>query len=317
MIQQEISVELLEAIHKSPYSQINYDYLLAHDPAQIRLEEQQVAATEEPLAIPKGLVVENHEILSRVPDRTIRIRTYRPKGQSNLPVLLYFHGGAFIYGTPEQYDFIFYDLALVLEVLIVSVDYRLAPEHPFPAALNDAYDVLLWLAREAGQLGGNKDNISIGGSSAGGTIAASLAQYTRDRKEVTIRHQYLIYPPMDNRLQTESMRVLAEAPMQSKHAASWMWRHYLGEHSQPPLPYAVPNLQVNFSNLPPTTMIVAEFDPLKDEAKQYADKLKKAQVSIVLFEIKGATHVFDFFPTTQAHDFWREQITYLKTIFTR
>ncbi|WP_353119187.1 alpha/beta hydrolase [Myroides odoratus] len=315
MIQQDISIELLQAIHESPYNQIDYDYLLAHNPAQIRIEEQQLADQEEPLAIPEGLVVENLEIPSREVNRTIGLRTYRPQGQSNLPVLLYFHGGAFIYGTPEQYDFIFYPLALALNISIVSVDYRLAPEHPFPAALEDAYDALLWLAREADQLGGNKENISIGGSSAGGTIAASLAHLARDKQEVVLRHQYLLYPPMDHRLLTPSIQTLAHAPMQTKAAATFMWKYYLATHHEAPPPYAVPYLQSNFTDLPPTTLVVAEFDPLKDEAKHYADKLKDAQVPTAFFEVKGATHVFDFFPTAMARDFWQQQITYLQTIF--
>ncbi|WP_353101741.1 alpha/beta hydrolase [Myroides odoratus] len=317
MIQQDISIELLQAINESPYNQIDYDYLLAHNPAQIRIEEQQLADTEEPLAIPEGLVVENLEIPSRELNRTIRLRTYRPLGQSNLPVLMYFHGGAFIYGTPEQYDFIFYPMAVALNISIVSVDYRLAPEHPFPAALEDAYDALLWVAQEAGQLGGNKESISIGGSSAGGTIAASLAHLARDKQEVVLQHQYLLYPPMDHRLLTPSMQTLANAPMQTKAAASFMWKYYLAPHHETPPLYAVPYLQSNFKNLPPTTLIVAEFDPLKDEAKQYVDKLKEAQVPTTLFEVKGATHVFDFFPTAMARDFWQEQLTYLKTIFIR
>lgn len=317
MIQQDISIELLQAINESPYSQIDYDYLLAHNPAQIRIEEQQLADIEEPLAIPEGLVVENLEIPSRELHRTIRLRTYRPLGQSNLPVLMYFHGGAFIYGTPEQYDFIFYPMAVALNISIVSVDYRLAPEHPFPAALEDAYDALLWVAQEAGQLGGNKENISIGGSSAGGTIAASLAHLARDKKEVVLQHQYLLYPPMDHRLLTPSMQTLADAPMQTKAAAAFMWKYYLAHHHETPPLYAVPYLQSNFKNLPPTTLIVAEFDPLKDEAKQYVDQLKEAQVPTTFFEVKGATHVFDFFPTVMARNFWQEQLTYLKTIFIR
>ena len=317
MIQQDIPIELLQAINESPYSQIDYDYLLAHNPAQIRIEEQQLADIEEPLAIPEGLVVENLEIPSRELYRTIRLRTYRPLGQSNLPVLMYFHGGAFIYGTPEQYDFIFYPMAVALNISIVSVDYRLAPEHPFPAALEDAYDALLWVAQEAGQLGGNKENISIGGSSAGGTIAASLAHLARDKKEVVLQHQYLLYPPMDHRLLTPSMQTLADAPMQTKAAAAFMWKYYLAHHHGTPPLYAVPYLQSNFKNLPPTTLIVAEFDPLKDEAKQYVDQLKEAQVPTTFFEVKGATHVFDFFPTVMARNFWQEQLTYLKTIFIR
>lgn len=317
MIQPPIEIELQQAILESPYNQIDYDYLLAHNPTQIRAEEQQVADTEEPLTIPADLLVDNHHIPSRAKNRSIRLRTYRPQNKNNLPVFVYFHGGAFIYGTPEQYDFIFYQLALALNILIVSVDYRLAPEHPFPAALDDGYDALLWLAQEAEQLGGNKKNISIGGSSAGGTIAASLAHLARDKKEVTIQHQYLLYSPMDHRLQTASMQTLAEAPMQTRQSAHWMWKYYLAKnHTTPPL-YAVPLLQTNFANLPSTTIIVAEFDPLKDEAKHYGMQLKEAGVSVTIKEIKGATHVFDFFPTTMAREFWQQQTRYLQTILNR
>ncbi|MGS4345501.1 alpha/beta hydrolase [Myroides odoratus] len=314
MIQPPIEIELLQAIHESPYNQVDYDYLLAHQPTQIRIEEQQLAAMEEPLTIPAGLRVENHHIPSRDSNRSIRLRTYRPQDKKDLPVFVYFHGGAFIYGTPEQYDFIFYQLAVALDILVVSVDYRLAPEHPFPAALNDGYDTLLWLAQEAHQWGGNTQNISIGGSSAGGTIAASLAQLARDKNEVLLHHQYLLYPPMDHRLQTPSMQILANAPMQSKEATAWMWHYYLGAHQTPPLPYAVPLLQTDVSHLPPTTIIVAEVDPLKDEAIQYAERLKQAGIPTTLVEVKGATHVFDFFPTAMARDFWQQQITYLQPI---
>lgn len=317
MIQQDISIELMQAIQESPYNQIDYDYLLAHNPAQIRMEEQKIAETEESLQVPIGLTVQDTVIPSRDIDRMIRLRRYQPQSKNNKPVLLYFHGGAFIYGTPEQYDFIFYDLATTLDIVIVSVDYRLAPEHPFPAALNDGYDTLLWLAQHASQFGGNPHNISIGGSSAGGTIAASLAHVARDKKEVVIQHQYLVYPPMDHRLSTPSMQTLAHAPMQTKQAAALMWQYYLGPNFSQPLPYAVPLLSGDFCNLPPATIIVCEFDPLKDEAKAYAEQLKQEGIATTVFEIKGATHVFDFFPTTQASEFWQQQQTYLKTILTR
>ncbi|MBB1138676.1 alpha/beta hydrolase [Myroides sp. WP-1] len=317
MIQQDIPSELVQAIKESPYSEIDYEYLVAFNPTQIRIEEQKIAETEEPLVIPVGLTVTNIEIPSRDNDRNIRLRTYCPTNQTELPVLLYFHGGAFIYGTPEQYDFIFYELASALQLVVVSVDYRLAPEHPFPAALHDGYDALRWLSTQAHTLGGNINNINVGGSSAGGTIAASLAQYALAQREITIRHQYLIYPPMDHRLQTPSMELLADAPMQSKQAAVWMWRHYLGENLNTPPLYAVPALQVDLNHLPPATIVIAEFDPLKDEAKEYAQRLQQAEIPTSVFEIKGATHVFDFFPTLMAREFWQTQITYLKNIFTR
>ena len=120
---------------------------------------------------------------------------------------------------------------------------------------------------------------------------------------------------MDHRLVTSSMQTLTDAPMQSRESASWMWKHYLAPHVHAPLPYAVPLIQSNFENLPPTTLIIAEFDPLKDEAKQYAEKLEQAQVPVKFFEVKGSTHVFDFFPTAIAREFWEQQINYLKTIF--
>jgi len=316
MIQQDIPIELMQAINESPYNQIDYDYLLSFNPAQIRIEEQKIADAEPPLPLSDHLTIQNIEIPSSEPTRTIRVRTYRATAKTELAVLLYFHGGAFIYGSPEQYDFIFHDVALALDVLIVSVDYRLAPEHPFPAALYDGYDVLCWLTQHAAELGGNPTNISIGGSSAGGTIAASLAQYTRDQHEIEIQHQYLVYPPLDHRLLTSSMQTLAYAPMQTKKSAALMWRHYLGHHIKHPLPYAVPLLQSDHTNLPPATIIVCEVDPLKDEAKAYAEKLRQANVSTELIEIKGATHAFDFFPTTMATEFLQRQTKLLQTILT-
>jgi len=119
---------------------------------------------------------------------------------------------------------------------------------------------------------------------------------------------------MDHRLITSSMQTLAHAPMQTQQAAAYMWKYYLGTNIDQPLPYAVPLLQSDFSNLPPATIIVCEFDPLKDEAKHYAEKLKQEGIPTTVFEIKGATHVFDFFPTTMAREFLQQQTLYLKSI---
>lgn len=227
MMQERINPELLKAIIDSPFNQIDYEYLLASQPVKIRNEEIKVMAIEEPRPVPPSLSVENISIPSSEFQREIGARVYQPKEKQNLPVLLYFHGGAFIYGTPEQYDFIFYRLALDIDAVIVSLDYRLAPEHPFPAAMKDGYDALLWLSDFAEHIGGNNNKIMIGGSSAGAAIAASVTHYARDKKEINILYQYLLYPPMDHILETSSMNEYAEAPMQSKKAAEWMWKHYL------------------------------------------------------------------------------------------
>lgn len=310
----KIDTDLWKVILNSPFNHIDYEVLLANDPAKIRKEEMDVSLKEEAIAVPKQLSVENIQIPSSDKSRKIRLRTYKPKGKQNLPVLLYFHGGAFIYGTPEQYDFIFFQLALDTNMLIVSVDYRLAPEHPFPAAIQDGYDALLWLSKYANQIGGNNNNILIGGSSAGGTIAASVTHLARDKKEVVIRHQFLLYPPMSHLLQTTSMNELADAPMQTKYAAEWMWKHYLLDNILEPPKYAVPLLADNFDNLPDTTIIVCELDPLKDEGKLYAQKLKDAGSVVNLMEIKGAVHAFDFFSSSLSDIFYRQQMELFKQI---
>lgn len=309
----KINAELFEAITNSPFSRIDYEHMLVNDPVKIRNEELKLSLKALP-DVPKQLEVENIRIPSSDQSRTIRLRVYKPKEKENLPIFLYFHGGAFIYGTPEQYDFIFFRLALDIEALVVSVDYRLAPEDPFPAGMEDGYDTLLWLSEYAGAIGGDKDNILIGGSSAGATIAASVTHMARDRKEVEIRHQYLLYPPMSHLLETLSMEELANAPMQSRKAAEWMWKYYLKDNIDQPPKYAVPLLEENFNDLPNATIIVCELDPLRDEGKAYATKLQKAGIWVDLMEMPGTVHAFDFFSCSLSDHFYKHQVELFKQI---
>lgn len=309
-----IDQELLAAISRSAYGEIDYETLLQHNPQKIREQEMRVSLLEADAIIPPQLDIQNRYIPSSDKGRNIRLRTYRSKEKSNLPILLYFHGGAFIYGTPEQYDFIFFRLASDLDLMIVSVDYRLAPEHPFPAAMEDGYDSLKWLVHHASQLGGDPNRVLIGGSSAGATIAASITHLARDKQEIKIRHQLLLYPVMSHLLNTASMESLADAPMQTKNAAKWMWKHYLPHMDQLPA-YAVPLLEENFNQLPDATVVVCEFDPLKDEGKMYAEKLRQAAVSTELIEIQGAVHAFDFFESSLSDTFYDRLLNVLtKTV---
>lgn len=310
---EKINAALFEAMTNSEFSQIDYENLLANDPAKIRDEELKLSL-EMLLEVPQQLKVENIWIPAADQSGTIRLRLYKPKGKENLPILLYFHGGAFIYGTPEQYDFIFFRLALDIGALVVSVDYRLAPEHPFPAGMEDGYDTLLWLSEHAGDIGGDKDHILIGGSSAGATIAAAITHMARDRGEVQICHQYLLYPPMSHLLETRSMKELANAPMQSRKAAEWMWKYYLSDKIDPLPKYAVPFLEENFIDLPAATIIVCELDPLKDEGKAYAAKLENAGVGVNLIEIPEAVHAFDFFSCPLSDRFYKLQVELFKQI---
>ena len=315
-IEHKIDIELYKIMSQSNFSKIDYDTLLEHDPIRIRREEMDLSLKEEPLAFPKQLDVRNIHIPSTEKSRSIRLRIYRPKGKRNLPVLLFFHGGAFIFGTPEQYDFTLFKLALDVDMLIVSVDYRLAPENPFPAGMEDGYDVLLWLSKNAHQMNGDKNNLLIGGSSAGATIAASITHLSRDRKEALIRHQYLLYPPTSHHMATPSMSELADAPMQTRKSAEWMWKHYLNNRVDNPPKYAVPLSENNFEDLPSATIVVCELDPLKDEGKLYAQKLRETGTPVNLLEIEGAVHAFDFFPSRLSDSFYEQQVSLFKQILT-
>lgn len=309
-----IDKELAQAILNSPYSAIDYENLLINNPIRIRKEEKDLSLSEIPLEIPQQLEVDNIAVQSSDTSRTIRCRLYRPKGKEDLPVYLFFHGGAFIYGTPEQYDFILCRLALASNMLIVSVDYRLAPENPFPAAMEDGCEVLLWLSRHAKEIGGDANKLIIGGSSAGATIAASVTHWARDKNQVDIQHQYLLYPAMSNQLQTDSMRELADAPMQTRTAARWMWKHYLQDKIEFTPKYAVPLSEEDFERLPAATIIVCEFDPLKDEGKLYAEKLGDSGIPVHFLEIKAAVHAFDFFDCSLSEDFYQRQIALFQNI---
>ena len=317
MIEKRIDSELLKAISTSEWNKIPYARLLQEDPQTIREQELKLSALETPLDIPSNLEVGNFAIPSHEEGRNISLRTYKPKGKTNLPIYLYFHGGAFIFGSPEQYDFIFYRLAIDIEALIISVDYRLAPEYPFPAAIEDGYDSLVWISSYAEEIGGNPQKIICGGSSAGGTIALSINHLARDLGIPKIAHQYLLYPPTDYRLISNSMKQLANAPMQSRDSAYWMWKHYLQNETNVLPKYAVPYLEDDFKGLPSTTIVVCELDPLRDEGINYAKKLKEAEVDVDLHEIKGAVHTFDFFECSLSTEFYVQQVEMFKQIINK
>lgn len=310
-----INPSLLEAMNKGSWNSIPYDELIRTTPQKIREEEKKLAGEEEQDIPPPGLSVRNIFIPGENDPAEIRIRVYRPTDQTNTPAMLYFHGGAFIFGAPEQMDFIFYKLAVDAGVTIFSVDYRLAPENPFPAALKDGYSVLLWLADNGESLGVDIDKIIISGSSAGGAIALSLTHMARDLGGPAIAFQYILYPATDNRLQSQSMQDLADAPMQTRESAYYMWRHYLGENHASVPEYAVPLRQDTFSNLPPAHIVVCELDPLRDEGVAYAEKLRDAGVQVELTQVMGAVHAFDFFTCELTERFLRQQTAIIRNVF--
>lgn len=223
----------------------------------------------------------------------VRVLIYRPKvvvGQ--LPLLLHFHGGAFCFMHPETFGGMEANWAINHQCVVVSVDYRLAPECPFPAGPEDCYAGLEWVAQNGDELGVDLDRLVITGGSAGGALAAAVAQMARDRSGPSIAYQALLIPVTDDRLRTPSYRDSADAEGFNKPATEGMWLHYLGPDydRENTSPYAAPARAVDFSNLPPAFIQTNGLDPLRDEGIEYASLLMASGVQVELYNSPGAYH---------------------------
>lgn len=226
----------------------------------------------------------------------VRVRVYRPKEADGLVgAALYLHGGGFVLGSVDTEHAGAAAIAIELGVVVVSVDYRLAPEDPFPAALDDCYFALVWLRDMAAELGVDLERVAVVGSSAGGGLAAGLALLTRDRKGPELCFQLLGIPELDDRLETTSMRTFTDTPMWTRGAAEQSWSHYLGPAPADGIrvdvsPYAAPSRATDLTGLPPAYISTAELDPLRDEGILYALRLLEAGVSVELHQFPGTFH---------------------------
>ena len=210
---------------------------------------------------------------------------------SRVPAILYIHGGGFFVGSIDTEHAGSAGLARQLGVVVVSVDYRLAPEHPFPAGIEDCYAALVWLHAHADELGVDPARVAINGGSAGGGLAAGLALLARDRGGPAICFQYLGIPELDDRLETESMKRFTDTPMWSRPSAELSWQWYLGDaHGGDVSPYAAPARATDLAGLPPAYVSTMEFDPLRDEGIIYALRMLEAGVSVELHSFPGTFH---------------------------
>ena len=226
------------------------------------------------------------------PDGEIAVRLYRPESKSALPGLVYFHGGGFVLCNLESHDGVCRSLANAAGCAVVSVDYRLAPEHPFPAAPEDCYAVTRFVAEHGRELGIDTARIAVGGDSAGGNLTAVVSQMARDRRGPRLRLQLLVYPVTDASFDTPSYRENAEGYFLTTNMMKWFWSKYLADPADAANPYASPLRAKDLTGLPPGLCITAEFDPLRDEGEAYAARLREAGVDVATTRYDGMFHGF-------------------------
>jgi acetyl esterase len=219
-------------------------------------------------------------------------RIYRPKERGPLPTILFFHGGGWVAGSLNTADSLCRSLANRTGCQVISVDYRLAPEHPFPAATDDAYHALQWVFQEARSLDADLSRIMVAGDSAGANIAAALALMARDRKGPKIASQMLFYPILNARFDTPSYKEFGKGFYFEKEDLAWCWDQYVPNSADRKQPYASPAEATDLSGLPPAIIITAECDVLRDEAEHYAQKLREADNVVLFKRFPGMIHGF-------------------------
>jgi acetyl esterase len=263
-------------------------------PAGARRSLRDLLVDEEPYE-PVG-AVDEFELPG--PDGPVAVRLYTPEAAGPHPVLVFVHGGGWVRGDLDTHDNVCRALCARAGCAVLSVDYRRAPEHPFPAALEDCYAALEWTAEHAGRLTLDPDRIAVGGDSAGGNLSAGLALMARDRDGPALARQLLIYPAVASpELQSfDSYEENAFGYLLERPGIEWYYERYAPSPAQARNEYLAPLLASDLSGLPPATVVTAGFDPLRDEGIEYADRLAADGVDVEHRHYEGMIHAFVSLP---------------------
>ena len=287
----------------SPESQAYLDVFHASGTPLESVSPVEARALVAPLKTKREEVSAIRDIWLAGPEGEMAALVYTPLAGEDredlLPVIVFFHGGGWVVGSLKSHDAMCRRLSNAAEAIVLSVDYRLAPEAKYPAAAEDCYAATVWASKFIENFGGDPTRLVVCGDSAGGNLAAVVALMARDRGGPAIAGQVLLYPITDHNFDTQSYKENGSGYFLTTETMKWFWKHYLATPEQGSEPYASP-LRAELKGLPPAIVLTAEFDPLRDEANAFASRLQEAGVTVRRIACLGQVHGFlrrlDVFP---------------------